>query len=871
MIFTAPLVLLGLLALPGLYFLLRLTPPAARRVVFPPLRLLRGLAVQERSAARMPWWLLLLRLAVAGLVIIGLAGPVRHPPPGLPGGSTQAGPVLLVVDNGWAAAADWPARRAEMLQVIASAGQVHRAVAVLATAPAADGAPPALQGPMPAAQARAVVSAMEPLPWPVDRVQAAHVLNTAPRAAVIYLADGITDGPGFAAFMRAAHPARIYSDGVVARLLDAPVLTANGDLTVHLAAGPQDSQLLAMTQNGDVLARAGFNGGLARLALPVPLQARLARLALAGPPTAGGTLLLDGSARAALVGLMAGDGNAQTPYLGGLFYIRRALPVGSKVVTGDLTDILADRPGVIIADDVPLGRNEIAVARQFVENGGVLVRFAGPLTASAPDTLNPDPLLAGERSLGGALTWSKPQGLAGFPAGSPLAGLTGDAGVTVSRQTLADPTRLDPASLWLSLQDGTPLVLGRALGRGFIVSVLTSANTDWSNFALSGLYPAMLGRLVGLSQSAPVQPDAVLALQKAVDGFGQVTAVVNAASLRAGDVPGVMVSAAHPPGLYGAGDVVVALNLGGHVAPVVAAILPGALALNKLAPQIDFGPDLLAASLILLVVDLFVSLRLRGLLRWGLPVVLLVLSGPLARAENPALTTSLAYVITGNAQADEISADGLGYLSAAVSAHSSAQLGPPAGVSPSVDDISLYPLLYWPVLADEAPPDAAACAAMKTYMRHGGLLVIDTQGGDADAPGSGAGFTPGAGAALQRDTACLDLPPMQALTSHNVLAHCFYIIHDFPGKFAGAPVWVATAAARDADGVSPVIIGGNDWAGAWARDAYGAPEQTPLPDGEAQRMIADRFGANLVIYALTGSYKADQAGLPDLLNRLSAP
>lgn len=867
MIFTSPLVLFGLLALPGLYFLLRLTPPSPRRVVFPPLRLLRGLAVQERSAARIPWWLLLLRLAIASLVITGLAGPSLHPPPGLPG----EGAVLLVVDDGWAAAADWPARRAEMLQIIASAGQAHRGIAVLATARALDGAAPALQGPMPAAQAEAVVSAMVPMPWPVDRMQAAHILRITPPETVIYLADGITDGPGFAAFMSAAHPTRIYSDGLTTALLEKPVLTANAGLTVHLAAGPVDSHVLAMTRNSDVLARAGFSDGVARLALPVALRARLARLELSGPPTAGGTLLLDGSARAAIVGVLAGDGNAETPYLGGLFYIRRALPVGSEVVTGDWADILADQPAVIIADDVPLGRNEILAARQFIENGGVLVRFSGPLTAAAPDELNPDTLLPGDRSLGGALTWSKPQSLAKFPASSPFAGLADDADVTVSRQNLADPTQLDPASVWASLDDGTPLVLGRALGRGFIVSVLTSANTDWSDLALSGLYPAMLARLVGLSQGAPLKPDAVLVLEGALDGFGHLTAVANAASLRAADLGNVMVSPLHPPGLYGAGSAVMALNLGGHVPPVVVANLPGALAFNKVVSPFDFGPDLLTAALVLLAVDLIISLRLRGLLRWALPVVSLILSGHLARADDPALTTSLAYVITGNVQADQASADGLGYLSSAVSAHSSAQLSTPAGVNPGVDDISLYPLLYWPVLVGEALPSDAACEAMKSYMRHGGLLVIDTQGGDADAPGSGAGFTPGAAAALQRDTACLDLPPMEALTSRNVLAHCFYIIHDFPGKFGGAPVWIATAAARDADGVSPVIIGGNDWAGAWARDAYGNAEQTPLPDGEAQRMIADRFGANLVIYALTGSYKADQVGLPALLNRLSAP
>jgi hypothetical protein len=153
-------------------------------------------------------------------------------------------------------------------------------------------------------------------------------------------------------------------------------------------------------------------------------------------------------------------------------------------------------------------------------------------------------------------------------------------------------------------------------------------------------------------------------------------------------------------------------------------------------------------------------------------------------------------------------------------------------------------------------------------MQFGGLLVIDTQGSDAGAPGSGAGFAPGAASAFSRDTACLDLPPLQGLTPQDVVAHCFYIVTDFPGRFDGAPVLLASPAARDADGVTPVIVTQNDWAGAWAADAGGNPEEIPIPGGEAQRQQADWFGTNLVIYALTGNYKADQADLPGLLDRL---
>ena len=153
-------------------------------------------------------------------------------------------------------------------------------------------------------------------------------------------------------------------------------------------------------------------------------------------------------------------------------------------------------------------------------------------------------------------------------------------------------------------------------------------------------------------------------------------------------------------------------------------------------------------------------------------------------------------------------------------------------------------------------------------MQHGGLLLIDSPGGDADAAGSGAGFAPGAEAALNRAPACLSLPPLEPLTTANALAHSFYIVPSFAGKFVGDPVLIASAAARDADGVTPVIIGQNDWAGAWARDANGNAEQTPLPGGEDQRVIADRFGVNLVIYALTGDYKSEQSRLPAFLNSL---
>lgn len=868
MIFTAPFVLLGVLVLPALYVLLRLTPPVAKRVPFPPLALLRGLVGQERTPQHMPPWLLLLRLTAAGLVILGLAGPTWHPPESLAGN----GPILLVIDNGWASAADWPARRAAALRVIASAQQANRSIAIFPTARDASNMAPQIQGVLTAPQARQVINILAPQPWPPDRVADASALQNAPETTRIYIADGITDGPGFAGFIKALHPQTIISAGALPDLLLPPSFSASGQFIIHLAS-PATTRVLAESRSGAVIASADLsNTDTAALDLPFSFSNQVAKLVLGTPTTAARVFLLDNAAHRALVGLNAGSNAAETPFLGAWFFARRALPAGSKIVTGDLATLIAQKMGVILLADVPLSAAQQSQAASWIAQGGVLIRFAGPLTAATPDALQPDPLLAGTTRFDSPIAGGKPQTLAPIPAHSPFAGLS-VTDANISQQILADPARLDSNDVWASLADGTPLVLGKAIGRGFLVSVLTTANGDWSSLALSGSYPALLARLVRLGHGATVQPDAALPVLKQLTAFGALIPATGTASITQAALPTTLISPSHPAGLYGSQDSFVALNLGGHIPLPVAAKLPGSLPLSGQSPPMNFGADFIIAAMILLLVDLLLSLRLRGLL-----VILLLVPALRAQADTApppsaqqmaALTTTLAYVKTGDAATDKISAEGLYYLSALVAPpRTAAQLGPPAGITPGQDPINLYPLIYWPVLPEAPAPSPTACTALTGYLKHGGLLLIDTQGGAGGAPGSGAGFAPGANAALNRVIACLNLPPLEPLTPQDTLAHCFYILKDFPGRFTGAPVLIAVPAARDADNITPVIIGQNDWAGAWARDANGAPEQTPIPGGDAQRIDADMFGVNLIFYALIGSCNAYQDNLPAILDRL---
>ncbi len=893
MIFVAPWVLAGLLVLPVLWWLIRVTPPAPRSEVFPAIRFLLGLNATEETPARTPWWLLALRMVAAGLVIVALARPVLDAGTALIG----RGPVLLVIDNGWASAADWVGRKEAAGVLLDRAERAGRKAALLATAPDGGGKPIAVSATMPMADLRARLAALQPQPWPSDRLAAAQAIGAwkdAAGASVIYVPDGLTDGPDFDRFSGALRQVgavtEICCDAVASPLLLPPTSEADR-LDVHLAQAPRaeasTAAVLAQSGDGRTLARAdiavpaGASVASGSIALPPELRNRLTRLVLDGPPSAGSVVLLDERWRRRPVGLLSGDlASADTPFTGSIYFLRRALEPFTELRSGDAATLLKRDISVIVLADRPLpdGAERDALA-EWVRKGGLLIRFAGPRTAEAAtndtDTLLPVRLLAGDRQLGGALSWSKPAGLAPFPPSSPFAGLEVTDEVKVNRQVLAEPSADLPGRTWAALEDGTPLVTQMPLGAGRVVLFHVTSNADWSNLPLSGLFVDMLRRLVQLSAGvAAPQGGTVLAPAETLDGFGLLTQPPPAAiGLRADQFGATPVSPRHPPGLYGPESGRQVLNLASAIsAPEAAPPIPGATleTVRGAARERALGPPLLALAVLLLCMDMVVSLGLRGLLkpRVSAAAALLMLAMiPSAHAldssPNPATDTRLGYIASGDAQVDGVAKAGLEGLSDYVNHRTAAMLFEPDAVRPGETDLSLYPLLYWPITADAPELTGAQTAALNDYMSRGGIILIDTRDS-----GSGAGFAPGTEEALRRISHGLIVPPLAPLTVDHVLSHAFYLLPDFPGRFTGDTVWVQRDQDRTNDSVSPVIIGGNDWAAAWAVDTEGNNPYAVLPGGLRQRTLAYRFGVNLVMYALTGNYKGDQVHVPAILQRL---
>ncbi|HYP11400.1 MAG TPA: DUF4159 domain-containing protein [Xanthobacteraceae bacterium] len=928
--FTEPLVLTGLITLPVLWWLLRLVPPRPRRIDFPPTRLLLAIAPKEETPARTPWWLTLLRLALAALIIVAAAGPLWHPPAA---GTKTRAPLAILIDDGWTAASTWDARLRTADDVIMRAADDRRAVALL----------PLSQGPRDvsletAESARVRLHQIEPVPYRIDRAEAlpslSRFLSTNPKIELVWLSDGIDLGNG-ASFVNSLqqtigeHPLTIVTGGVAQPCALNAAENAAGALTVKVlraTPGANDAGTVrALDLKGLALGEAQFNFNAteheteARFELPVELRNEIARLEIAGQRSAGAVQLLDKRSRRRTVGIVSGaNADVSEPLLSSSYYLQRALEpfADVRLAQGEspadaVTHFLDQNlPMLILTDVGNVGDAHDRLAR-WVEDGGVLVRFAGPRLAASEDDLVPVRLRRGGRILGGSLSWDTPQPLAALSRDSPFGGIPVPNDVTVTRQVLAEPDATLGDNTWATLADGTPLVTAAHRGRGLIVLFHVTGDTRWSDLPLSGTFVEMLKRVVALSGTNMIAESGatkgknartVAAPSHILDGFGSFIAPPPTARPVAEDFVG-SATPDHPPGFYGPPDSLVAVNTltgGDRLAALDFAPLVNASreVYRTTEPQDLRGPVLLAAIALLLLDSLIVLFLGGGIQRLiprrapAAPASILILAlvtltlasthaQQAAGTEVPqsALETKLAYVITGNSEVDAISKAGLAGLTLFLAQRTALEPGDPIGLDIARDELVFYPLIYWPIVPGAPRPSDAALKRIDTYMKDGGTVLFDTRDAVVAPPGQGGETRSPGMLELRKILSSLDIPELEPVPRDHVLTKTFYLLRDFPGRFDAGQLWVEALPsesqqeasgrpARGGDGVSSIIITSNDFAGAWATRQDGQP-LLPMVDGQPrQRELAFRAGVNIVMYTLTGNYKADQVHVPALLERL---
>lgn len=929
MSFLAPLALLALLALPGLWWLLRATPPQPANTLFPPLRLLLKLTNEEETPVQTPWWLLALRLLLVTLVILAFAGPVWRAaaPIDLPG----TGPVLIVMETDWASAQDWDVRVAQAEQLIETVNADGRAVSIIGMPQPLFAPPVPGDGP----QALAILEELVPQPVRADRQQTLATINTLlgstpwAGASLVWMTNGLA-----------------FDDAALQVIADLPVTFVHGstpDIALTLdggADGPaalvtalrspsSEARLVAFDNAGRELASSALfdeeEALLDRVTFDRPLDIRndIARIALVPTHHAGHVLLVDDQLERRRVGIVGGErADEAQPLLSGTTYVERALRPFSDVIiprTGDTNTEIAemidrDADVIVLVGVSSLIPSTVTLLEPWIERGGVLVRFASTSLAANADRLIPVPLRQSDRQLGGALTWEEPQAIAPFGADSPFAGLLIPDDVRIERQILSEPGAALATATYAELADATPLVTGQARGDGQLVLFHITADTGWSNLPLSGLFVDMLERLVEMSrlssdgssaidagQITP-QNSATFAPRTVLDGFGTLStppAHAEGLVITGGQVPGPSIG--NPPGFYGPAHDARALNLFNEPIVLEAANLESFGDAPSLTIALDeateIRPALITLAVLLALADAVIVLVLSGafggatrtrmasIMVVGLAVTLLAPTpsqaqeqSDIARLIASANVTRIAYVVTGDAQLDQRSREGLDGLSRILTQRTAFEPGSPMAIDPASDELAFFPLIYWPMPENPISVSDTLVTRIDAYMNNGGTILFDTRDEAASFSFGGGGSISPQTSNLRTLLEALDIPPLEPVPDDHVLTKSFYLLDSFPGRFASGPLWVealpeadgATSdrPARGGDGVTPLMITGNDFASAWALSADGRPLYATSPADPVQREFAFRTGVNIAMHIMTGNYKADQVHIPALLERL---
>ncbi len=927
--FAYPAILGALVALPVIWWLLRLTPPRPKTEVFPPLRILATVLKREETPAQSPWWLTLLRMLLAAAVILAIADPVFNP---RTSSIAAGGPLVLFVDNGWATAPDWERRVQTAEALIDDADSAGLPVAIAFTA---DTSNDAVAGT--AAVAREKLRAAEPQPLVPDRQRAFEALRAALNGVhpgtLAFLTDGAAANDNDATVRQlsdlqpgqlrliAGDAAQTVAITGANNAADAMTVTAtrlDGASAATLPLTAQDAQGRAIA-SGSVSFQPGQSVASGSITAPFEMRNDFARLSIDNHATAGAVHLLDDGFKRRRVVLLSGEASDSfQPLLSPLYYIQRALQPYADLIEPNapdlatsIPDLLAQNPSVIVMADIGrLPQETYDPLQRWINNGGTLIRFAGPRLAAAPadDPLVPVTLRQGERALGGALSWAEPQQLAEFPNFGPFAGMARPTDVTVKRQVLAEPTPDLAERTWASLADGTPLVTMKPMTSGRIVLFHVSAEATWSDLPISGNFVEMLRRLVQLSRSGGVTSQSggattaeALPPFRLLTAKGALTTETGAARPLIPNAKAAPVASfENPPGLYGSEEGFTALN----VLPANAELKPiDASGVTLVREGLIGGetwsakPSLFLIAFLLLLADSLIVMfmsgafsRLRPAARTAAMIAVAVSAAFLvqpgqSRADDSKPgdeqifqrldNTHLAYVVTGEAEVDRISERGLEGLTEYLTFRTTLEPAAPVGLDLTKDELSFYPIIYWPISATAPMPSAASINRIDAYMRAGGTVLFDTR--DQFSALDNSGGSSANGERLQQILANLDIPPLEPVPSDHVLTKSFYLLSSFPGRYAGSPLWIEARqdnrsnnakSAATADGVSPILITGNDFAGAWAVDDNGVPLLPTVPPDEAQREYAYRSGVNIMMYMLTGNYKTDQVHIPALLERL---
>ncbi len=902
--FIQPIILSALIALPLIWYFLRISPPAPKTIIFPPTHFLKNLLTEESFPSKTPWWILLLRLMIAALIILALANPVINKVDKLP----SYGSIRILIDNSWAAAQNWDNQIKEAKEIISQADREGRYIYILTTTPAIGKEHIKQYGPLLKSDAIATLLGLTPNSWSANYDELIKTLKTNNKSEPIYtiwLSHGIDEGniKKVLEILQSQGGIKYISpkSDKMPLLLQPTKKNISNKTTIDIKAPTNIETTIvsieAISNKNDIVdiqnVKLDNKNNLKTIEFDIMgdiIKSNITKFKISQRSGAGAIFILDDQNKKRKVGIVStAQKEIITPLMNPSYYIKRALEPFANILTGSVNDLIKENVEIIIMNDIAtIPHTTLNNLEKWVNHGGLLLRFAGENMAKSQNEqfLVPVILKSGGRSLSGTLSWNKQQKIAPFPENSPLYGLNTSDEITIKQYLLADPSQGMKNKIWASLDDGTPFITAKAKEKGLIVLIHTSANTSWSDFALSGLYVSILKRIIRL---AGINSNNIINKNSSykslnplliIDGYGAlVTPPASVKPIATDNIHMITPSSIHPAGLYGQGKIQYALNVGTHITELKDALskLPANIKHSYYKDnnkyELSLMPYLLYVAALLILLDwiimIFISgkgIRINSIISFIIAIYAITIAlypkSAIASKEQDIKFASelhLAYIETGNKELDNNTRLALENLSEVLTKRTSVEPAGVVSINPENDEMAFFPLIYWAISENQKTYSSKAMENIQYYLDHGGTILFDTR--DKNRSTNNLTRNTPNTRILRSITASLNIPPIIPIPDDHVLGRSFYLLKEYVGHYSSGTLWIEKNSASGRDNVSSVIIGSNDWISAWSSynvNIYPSRKQE----------IAMRFGINLIMYTLTGNYKADQVHIPHILKRL---
>ena len=849
-LFLNPWLLTFLLGLPLLWKLLKATPPPPKTISFSAMMFLEGLTPLKTTAQSAPWWLVLLRVLLVVVLIVAAAHPVARQ--GTSGVDKKA--IVLLVDNTAAAAKAWQPLKRAMITLGDTAIARDAPLYVVPLVGVATLAPFDKQS------WEDLKNTLTPLPWLDTPIPLAETLNTLAENATLPLEIQFLSSGLLTKEQQLQLPPSLKSyvpdkeAQLTASIREVERVEGGVKVRAHIYNVDVPHTVVLLNETGQVVARKNLSEGEAVLPVPFAVRKDIRRVELEGATTLLEKYFSDSRWQQPSMGIIAPDDKAVGQnLLEERYYLQKAAAIFTEITQGTVEKLLAQKVPVLLwADSVPLREQERAALTAWVKQGGVLLRFAGDSMATTKEEgLLPVALRYGVQEFATAVAWGKPPEGFRFTEKTPLA-LNTQHAIALKKRVLAEPRADLAAKTWATFSDGAPLLTAAQQGQGWLLLLHVAANPVWSDFVLQAAFIEVLKNASQLATGGALLTSETLPVKAYFDAFGNTQPPLSTMQgLTGADIAAQWITQKHPAGFYG--------NERGQQARNVAGLLPKFMPLpEEFKPQVlrdivvenktNWQLLLVKIAIGLFLLDWVLTLLLGRQRRWLVAMVVVCLLPLSAQAAEDVPQESLAYIRTGYADVDQNSAKGLEFLTKTLAQRTNATLGAVRGVTLGEESLSPHPLLYFPLVGAVPNLSDKAWFALQQYIANDGVLLIDTRTGQD--PFSDVESVP----QLQGLLRSLGVMPLVALPDKHLLLRSYYLLPALQGKFAGGVALPVAALGNDV--VAGVLLTSNDFAQSWALEGVANKEQ------------AFRSGANVVMYALTGTYKNDQIHLQAVLERL---